>query len=90
MKATLEISYYPLTDNYRQHIIDFIQNLRESYSELSFEINGLSTQIFGDYSLISKIFEVDLKNELEKGKCVFVLKLAPTERRKENLPIELK
>lgn len=89
MKATLEISYYPLNDNYRLQIIEFIQNIKQNYPLLTFDINGLSTQIFGDYDLILKIFQEEIKASLAKGKCMFVIKLAPFERKRENLPKEL-
>lgn len=89
MKATLEISYYPLNDDYRIQIIEFIKNIKQNYPLLTFDINGLSTQIFGDYDLILKIFQEEIKTSLEKGKCMFVLKIAPYERKRENLPKEL-
>ena len=89
MKATLEISYYPLNNNYREYIIEFIQNVKQNHPLLSFDINGLSTQIFGDYDLIIKVFQEEIKEALGKGKCMFVIKLAPYERKRENLPQEL-
>lgn len=89
MKASLDISYYPLNDNYRSQIIEFIQKIKENYPLLTFDINGLSTQIFGDYDLILKIFQEEIKTSLEKGKCMFVMKIAPYERKRENLPKEL-
>mgnify|MGYP006254008359 FL=1 len=40
---------YPLDKKYKKHIIEFIKKLR-LYESISVISNGMSTQIFGEYS----------------------------------------
>lgn len=89
MKATVEISLYPLTEKYEQVVIDFILQLKEN-SALTVETNGLSTQIFGDYNEVMKILNSKMKDFLEQHHAVFVLKVAKGELKKEDLPEALK
>ena len=89
MQATIEISMYPLTDQYEKRIIDFIQRVKEN-KRIRVEVNGLSTQLFGDYDLLMNILKHEMQNDFENGKTVFLLKIAAGERTKENLPEELK
>lgn len=90
MKASIDISYYPLSSDYRTFIIEFIKSVKNSYPELSFDTNGFSTQITGEYDTIMSVFQHEIKDTLQKQKCVFVIKLAAGERTRENLPDELK
>jgi len=89
MNASIDISYYPLNSDYTEHIIEFIQNIKSNHPHLRVETNGFSTQIFGKYDEIVSLFQNEIKAELVKYKCVFVLKLASGERTKENLPKNL-
>jgi|GEM_PF-230480 len=61
MQATVEISLNPLTENYEQIVVEFIMRLKK-YNGLRIDVNGLSTQIFGDYDRIMDI----LKNEMKR------------------------
>ena len=49
MECSVEISMYPLNKYYKPSIISFIQNLRKD-PFIIVETNGMSTQVFGDYS----------------------------------------
>ena len=89
MKATAEISLYPLTEDYEQIVIDFILELKKNTS-LIVETNGLSTQIFGDYDEVMKVLHSKMKDFLEMHRAVFVLKIAQGELKKEGLPEILK
>ncbi len=89
MKATLEISMYPLTENYEQVVINFIEKVK-TRPNLRVEVNGLSTQVFGDYDEVMKLLSEDAKSSLEDQKAVFVFKLAAGELTKEQLPENLK
>jgi len=48
MKASAEISMYPLTESYESPIIDFINRLN-TYPNLVVKTNTMSTQIHGEY-----------------------------------------
>ena len=89
MIATVEISMYALEDGYAEKVIDFIQRVKQN-KEIRVEVNGLSTQLFGEYDLLMDVLKQEMKASFENGKAVFLLKLAGVELTKENLPDILK
>lgn len=89
MKATCEISLYPLTENYKEIIIDFILAVKK-HKKIRVETNGLSTQLFGDYDVLMDVLKKELKTVFEDERAVFVFKIAKGERTKEKLPKKLK
>jgi uncharacterized protein YqgV (UPF0045/DUF77 family) len=89
MKASIDISLYPLTKDYPEIITDFILKLRERQG-IKVETNGLSTQIFGDYDILMDILKHDIGQVLSLHKAVFVLKLAADEHTREKLPASLR
>ncbi|NBB89323.1 MAG: hypothetical protein GVX96_06025 [Bacteroidetes bacterium] len=75
MQATLEISMYPLDAQYKEHIRNFIRKVR-SFSEVKVIVNGISTQIFGEFEDLIAILQSPVKEELEREMgLVFVMKL---------------
>ncbi len=75
MEATIEISMYPLQSDYKEHIRSFIQEVQK-HEGIKVQVNGISTQIFGDYDDIISILQSPVKRELEKEMgVVFVMKL---------------
>jgi len=89
MIATIEISMYPLTDQYKQKIIDFVLRLKGN-KNIRVEVIGLSTQLVGEYNLLMEVLTKEMRTDFENGKAMFVLKIAGTEMIKETLPDELK
>lgn len=89
MIATIEISFYALSNNYEERVIDFIQRIK-NYKGLRIEVNGLSTQLFGDYELLMDVVKKEMKYDFENGSAVFLLKIAGKELTKEKLPEILK
>lgn len=89
MIATIEISMYALTDNYADKVIGFIQRMKQ-YDGIKMEVNGLSTQLFGDYNLLMDALKKEMNEDLLHGKNVFLLKIGKGELSKENLPDILK
>lgn len=76
MQATLEMSMYPLQSDYKDQILEFIREIK-TQPNITVRVNGLSTQIFGEYDDIISIFQSQVKRELEKDMgLVFVMKLA--------------
>jgi hypothetical protein len=74
MDIAVEISLYPLDENFVPPIRDFIDRLRQ-HAGLQMSTNHLSTQLFGDHD---RIFEV-LRQEMGRsfaagGKAIFVTK----------------
>lgn len=74
MKASVEISYYPLNMEYIPPIQDFIDRLN-TYSGISVETNGMSTQVFGEYDEMMTILVEEMKKSMDIPSSVFVLKI---------------
>ena len=89
MIATIEVSMYALTDGYEQKVIDFIQRVKQNKG-IRVEVNGLSTQLFGEYDLLMNVLKNEMQNDFENGKAVFLLKIAGSELTKDKLPDVLK
>ncbi|MCK6650667.1 MAG: hypothetical protein L6Q66_13500 [Bacteroidia bacterium] len=89
MIATVEISMYALTDGYAEKVIDFIQRVKK-HPGIKVEVNGLSTQLFGEYDHLMDVLKKEMRTDFENGKAVFLLKLAGSELTKDKLPEILK
>jgi uncharacterized protein YqgV (UPF0045/DUF77 family) len=89
MIATIEISMYALSDDYATRVIDFIQRVKQN-KNIRVEVNGLSTQLFGEYDLLMEVLKKEMLHDFETGKSVFLLKIAGSELTKEKLPEILK
>jgi uncharacterized protein YqgV (UPF0045/DUF77 family) len=74
MKASVEISYYPLKEEFIPPIQSFIDRLR-TYSEINVETNGMSTQVFGQYDDLMRVITKEMKAAMEVPYSVFVLKV---------------
>lgn len=89
MKASVELSLYPLQEEFKPAIQQFILRLK-SYPGVTVETNGMSTQLFGDYDRIFDILKKEMRPELENKAAVFVMKIAGTELRSSGLPDALR
>jgi uncharacterized protein YqgV (UPF0045/DUF77 family) len=84
MKLSVEISKYPLKDEYIPSIQDFIDRLNK-HVDLQVITNTMSTQIFGDYDLVMDILKTEIRQSYEKfGRAIFICKfvegdLSPTQ-----------
>ena len=75
MKCSVEISMYPLDVNYIEAITLFIKNLKK-YPFISLEINGMSTQVFGDYDNVMTAIQKEMKTSfLLEQKVIFTMKV---------------
>lgn len=74
MKLSVEISKYPLKDEYIPSIQDFIDRLN-LHPELQVITNTMSTQVFGDYDLLMDVLKQEIRQSYEKfGRAIFVCK----------------
>jgi uncharacterized protein YqgV (UPF0045/DUF77 family) len=74
MKASVDISLYPLADEYIPAIKEFIERVQE-YPEIAVVRNDLSTQLYGDFNQIMELLTIEVKLSWEKyGKGIFVIK----------------
>ena len=74
MNISIDISMYPLREDFESIIIEFIKRLRNSPFKI--EENGLSTQIHGPYSDVMDFLKENMQDALlDENNCVFVLKI---------------
>jgi uncharacterized protein YqgV (UPF0045/DUF77 family) len=74
MNASIEISYYPLHDDYISPIKDFIFRLNQ-HTDIEVITNGMSTQVFGEFDLLMPIISKEIRKSFELPHSVFVLKI---------------
>lgn len=85
MQASIEISMYPLQEDYCQPIIDFIDRL-ETHQDIRIARNAMSTQVFGEFRTLMSMMTDEVEAVLaEQPKTVFVLKLIGTDRSKARI-----
>lgn len=74
MHLSVEISKYPLADDYITPIKGFIEQLNR-YPDLKVLTNTMSTQVFGEYDTVMQALQACIKWSFEHyGKVVFVVK----------------
>ena len=60
---------YPLHENYKPLIIDFIKRLR-LYPQIKIITNGMSTQLFGSYEAVMKILNTEIRMTFKDNKSI--------------------
>ena len=74
MEISVEISKYPLADDYIPAIKRFIDRLN-TIDGLAVVTNTMSTQVFGDHDLVMNTLRDEMKLSWETyGKAIFVCK----------------
>ncbi|MFT7405226.1 YkoF family thiamine/hydroxymethylpyrimidine-binding protein [Zhongshania sp.] len=74
MQLSVEISMYPLKDEFIPAIQDFIDRLN-AHSALEVLTNTMSTQVFGDYDVVMDVLKKEIRLSYEKfGRAIFVCK----------------
>ena len=74
MDASVDISLYPLADEFIPAVKDFIERIC-AYPQVNVVRGDLSTQIFGDYDRIMDLLKDEIRHSWEThGKGVFVIK----------------
>ncbi len=85
MNISVEISYYPLAEDYITPIRAFIDRLQDSGLEV--HSNRMSTQIFGEHTAVMKVLGELMAWSFETyGKAVFVAKFLEGDRRPHSDP----
>lgn len=80
MNASVELSYYPLKEDFIAPIKDFIRRLNE-HKNLKVVTNGMSTQVFGEYFEVMEILTKEIHYSSALPYSVFVLKIVNTDLR---------
>lgn len=79
MQITVEISLYPLTEDYVSHIRSLLSRLRQ-YPNIEIVTNAISTQIVGEHAYVFDILSKETALTFASGKHVFVFKVLGFER----------
>ena len=75
MVCSVEISMYPLKENFKPSIIAFIKKIRK-YPFVKVTTNGMSTQVFGEYKKVMNAINTEMENTfLNENSVVFNLKV---------------
>ena len=74
MKISIDISYYPLNESYKDPIKAFIRRLRKN-DALVVRTNGMSTQVFGEFDEVMNSITTEIKSAFEVPHSVFILKV---------------
>jgi len=77
MFITLEISYYPLSEEFQKPINDFITKLSIN-KEIKIETGTMSSLISGNYSEVMGTLTESMKSIMEKYPSVFNIKISNT------------
>jgi len=74
MQVMVELSLYPLVNEYILPIQDFIDRLN-SYSDITVSTSSTSTQVTGDYGVVMKVLGEEMQRTHEEvGQAIFVAK----------------
>ncbi|BFT31021.1 hypothetical protein D210916BOD24_21970 [Alteromonas sp. D210916BOD_24] len=74
MHVMVELSLYPLVNEYISPIQDFIDRLN-SYTDITVSTSSTSTQVTGEYGVVMKILGDEMQRTHEAvGQAIFVAK----------------
>lgn len=74
MDASVDISLYPLKDEFIPAVADFIERI-SGYPGVNVVRNDLATQLYGDYDQIMDLLKAEIRHSWQiHGKGVFVIK----------------
>ena len=75
MRVAVDISLYPLNQNFLAPIQDVIERLR-AYTAFEMIVNSMSTQIRGEYDEVMVALQQEIRVSFEQTpKAVFVIKI---------------
>ena len=75
MHITVEIGYYPLCDQYKKPIVDFLDRLSKK-KDISMTAGIMSSVLAGEYDAVMNVLVCEIKPLLEKYPSIFILKIA--------------
>jgi uncharacterized protein YqgV (UPF0045/DUF77 family) len=77
MKLSIELTMYPLKDNYLPVIEGFIDHLKD-YKDITIEVFPTCTVIMGEYESVMEVLSSSIKWSVNnKDKAVFISKFLP-------------
>ena len=80
MRISVDISLYPLNENYVEPILNFIDKLEQN-TKLVVKRNSLSTQVFGEFRDVIDCLDDEIEAVFDAiPASVFVLKMVGSDR----------
>jgi len=74
MIITVEISYYPLTENYSKAVNSFLERI--SKSDITIDMGKMSTVLIGEYEVIFELLNNSIYKLMEDYPSVFNIKIS--------------
>lgn len=75
MQLSVEISMYPLQDEYKPKIKAFLRDINSGAKDIEIRSSNMSTRLFGEYDAVSQLLNAAMKRSMQEfGKIVFVCK----------------
>ena len=75
MKIAVDISLYPLADDFLRPIEDIVERLN-ARDDVSVQTNRMSTQVVGEYEAVMTLLQDELKRCFDRvPKAVFAIKI---------------
>lgn len=75
MRVAVDISLYPLAEEFLAPIQDVIRRFNE-HDSIDVETNAMSTQIRGEYDAVMNVLQAELKRTFEQvPKAVFAIRI---------------
>ena len=85
MQISIEVSLYPLSENFISPIDNFISCLKK-YDSMKVRINNMSIQLFGEFDDLRKILKVEMEKTFKnETNSAFNLKIVNGDSRNYNL-----
>ena len=75
MKVAVDISLYPLNDQYLAPIKDVVERLN-GYDSIEVWTNAMSTQLFGEYEEVMRVLHTEIGKTFDDNpKAVFAIRI---------------
>ena len=75
MKLSVEISMYPLQDQYKEKIKSFLDDINANRGSVEVRTSNMSTRLFGDFDDVTQLLTFCMRSSMAQfGKIVFVCK----------------
>ena len=75
MNVSVELSLYPLQDNYKPIVVAYLDDLAAHADGVEIRTSNMSTRLFGNYTAVTTLLnQAMLRSMQEFGKVVFVAK----------------
>ena len=75
MQLSVDISMYPLQEDYKSKIKAFLENINTNAEDVEIRTSNMSTRLFGDFQAVTYLLNAAMLESMQRyGKIVFVCK----------------